>query len=482
MPGPTFSTVARYEAYRAARDLAMWVALVLVAVAFAVAAWTGRAETTRQYAEAEAVAAREALAFAERRAAAVEAERALAAGEDVPSAGPRGPLSAWGLGRGAGVRIALPPAPLVGLAVGQSDLVPAEVHVTTASPAAAAPEARPANPLSLLIGGFDAAFVVLVFLPLALLVATYDLLSGDRERGTLRLLLAGPLTASQLARARALVRGGSVLAAALVGLTGVWLFASGGESPARFGLFALAAALYGVFWIALAVFVDARSRSAAANAAALAGAWLGLVVVVPALVHTAASALVPAPERAALVAAQRTAAAEARRETQATMDRFFAAHPELARAPREGDPPFHLASLARDEAIAQAVDLLAAEARTAAEARARTLGALRFTSPTLLAHDALLDAAGTGHARRTYLGTQTDAFQERWAAFFRSRIVQGDNAWTVADFDDVPRAALSEEPAVRAARRVVLPLSALAVLALSLGLLAAARLRAFSPF
>ncbi len=462
----SFATVLRQEARRLVREPVSLVVLGLLAAFMLVAALNGHAEVQRQQQSFQALAAQHTEALTKRRAAAAEEEAKIAAGEDA-STSPWGPRSAWGLGRSQGVRLAIEPAPLVGLAVGQSELSAADYHVTTGAAAAKAPEARPANPFHLLVGALDAAFVVLYLLPLFLFVLTFDLLAADRERGTLRLLLAGPLRLPRLAGARALVRGGLVLAAtvALLMLT----FVLTGGSAARFGLFTLATLLYGGFWIALAVLINARPWSSAANAVALAGAWLVLVIVAPALVHTSAGALYPPPARAAYVAAQRTAHVEGLRESRQVMARFLDQHPDLAAAPSAGEPSYPMAAAARDQAVADALAPIEAADRAQREQRDALTGALRYLSPTLLTHDVLLAAAGTGQGRQRYIDSQVAAFRAQWTDFFLDRYFT-DNVFPATDFDEVPRFGFVEEPAGRAAASAFGPLLALFLAALALAI------------
>lgn len=468
-----FAIVVRQEAGRFLREPASRVVLGFLAAFMIVAALNGHAEVERQHRSFQALSKQHAEALAKRRAAAAEEDAKVAAGAEA-STSPWGPRSAWGLGRAQGARLAVEPAPLAGLAVGQSDLAPAAYHVTTGAAAAQPPEARPANPFSLLVGVLDAAFVVLYLLPLLLVVVTFDLLAADRERGTLRLLLAGPLELSRLAWARALVRGGLVVAATVTLLT--LTFALTGGSVARFGLFALAAVLYGAFWIVLAVLVNTRAWSSATNAVALAGAWLALVVVAPALVHTIAGALYPPPARAAYVAAQRTANAEGLRESRQVMARFLDHHPDLAAAPSIDEPSYPMAAAARDRAVADALAPIEAADRQRREQRTVLTGALRFLSPTLLTYDVLLAAAGTGEDRQRHVESQVASFRAKWTAFFLGRYFT-DNVLRATDFEAAPQFEFAEEPADRAAASSAGPLAVLLLAALALGLGAQRALR-----
>lgn len=469
----SWTHVARLETLRLRRDPVAWIALAALVGFMLIAALGGRAEAERQRDTAAALTEQQAEQLNARAAMAADEEARIAAGEDV-AASPWGARSAWGMGRAQGTRLVIPPAPLAGLAVGQSDLAPAAHHVSTAPAATQVPEARPASPFRLLVGGIDAAFVVLYVLPLLLLVLTFDLLSSDRERGTLRLLLAGPLSAGALAGGRAAVRGGALLLAAALLLV-LTLAATGGDA-ARFGLFLAVVLAYGAFWVVLAVLVNVFGRTSASNAAVLAGAWLLLVVLLPALVHTAAGALYPPPERAAYVAAQRLAAAEAQRDSRAALAVFFEAHPELADAPEAGEPTFPMTASARDQAVAAALAPVEAADLRQRERRTAIARVARLVSPTLLAHDALLESAGTGLGRRTHVEAQVAAFRHAWTEHFVPRYF-ADNAFRAADYAAVPTFSFREEAAGSAASRVVLPLGALLLITLTAGAFSAYRLR-----
>ena len=98
------------------------------------------------------------------------------------------PTRPYVTGRDRGRRYALlPPSPFQSSAVGQADLIPPAVPVTLdgADPRAAREEIE--NPVHLLSGPLDLAFVVIFLLPLLAIGISFDLLSREREAGTLAL-------------------------------------------------------------------------------------------------------------------------------------------------------------------------------------------------------------------------------------------------------------------------------------------------------
>ena len=95
-------------------------------------------------------------------------------------ADPRNPDA---VGRGLGSRYAvLPPTALATLAVGQSDLLPSYVKMTSDAKETVLATTELENPQRLLTGRFDLAFVLIYLYPLLILALTFNLLSSEKEQ------------------------------------------------------------------------------------------------------------------------------------------------------------------------------------------------------------------------------------------------------------------------------------------------------------
>ncbi|MYH09836.1 MAG: ABC transporter permease, partial [Gemmatimonadales bacterium] len=206
----------------------------------------------------------------------------------------------------------LTPGPLTALTVGQSDLLPYyyDVNIYT-NESSFQQNGEVESPLNLMVGRFDLAFVVIYLLPLLVLALSFNVLSEEREQGTLALTLSQPVSARGVVAAklafRALVAVGMVLAVSLVGL----LVTGGFGAPGRILLWCAAVVAYALFWFMLAAWVNSLRRSSAWNATVLVGAWLVLVVVLPAGINIAAGLLHPLPSRVQMITAQREASNDA---------------------------------------------------------------------------------------------------------------------------------------------------------------------------
>jgi len=166
-------------------------------------------------------------------------------------------------------------------------------------------DARHATAL-LRFGRLTPATVLGLLLPLFVVAAGFASVSGERERGTLRLLLAQGATPAQIMAGKALGIGAVALAAALpIGLvTAAFVAVGGGDQPSVARMLALAAiyAAYLAGWVLLTVWVSSRRVSSRAAFAQLVAIWVALCVAAPRVGASLAAALHPIPSRAQFTA------------------------------------------------------------------------------------------------------------------------------------------------------------------------------------
>ncbi|RUL82808.1 ABC transporter permease [Tautonia sociabilis] len=450
--------IMRHEARVLAADRSLWALAGLLAAVVAYGALNGASWAETRRAALEAAAAEEAARFDELR-------RRLGSPGDAIGVG------ALEVGRSSGARYAaMPPGLLAALVVGQSDLLPSYVKVTTDGRQSLDGADEIENPTHLLTGRFDLGFVIVVLYPLAILALSFDLLSAEKERGTLALVLSQPVSLRQVVLGKVLLRGllvvGLAVAISMVGLA-VGGGASGPGVLARAGLWMAVVAAYGAFWFALAVAVNAMGRGSSANALILAGIWLALVAVVPALVNVAVKAVHPVPSRAELVQALREASDEAQAEGSRLKARYFEDHPELAGGDVDADE-YAVQALAVQEAVEASVRDIQGRFEAQLARQQAMVDRLRFLSPAIVTVEALQDVAGTGAARARHFAGQVEAFHESYRAFFRPRILRAEPIGP-KDLDAIPAFTFREEPLPGVAGRVALGLAGLVLPAVLVG-------------
>jgi len=374
-----------------------------------------------------------------------------------------------------------PPLGLSVLTKGQSDLYPNANLVALSSRDFSVRGEGVDNPQRLLLGHFDAAFVVVYLLPLLLIALSYNVLSGERERGTLPLLLLQHQSPAPLVARRCLVAGlfsfGLLALLLVAGLhaTGSLASAEVGRLVAWLGV----AFAYGAFWLALAVFVTSRGGSSATNAVVLASAWLLVTIVAPAVINVIAKRVYPAPSRMDFIVAQRAATDEISHRRSALLAAYFEDHPELApeAAKRNAPDPQVVAQMSYQETERRLAPIRARFAEQLARQQA-LIEQLRFVSPALLAQTAFNDLTGTGLASYETYRTQIGAHHDALRAYFQPKILAKEK---FAKYDEVPRFAFVDEPTHAVLARAAWPLGALLAISALIVVRSIRSLRRSSP-
>lgn len=335
------------------------------------------------------------------------------------------PLRADVIANDRGWLALLPPAPLAALAVGQGDVYPNYIKVTARSLDALVSGDQIEHPLAVASGQFDVAFVVLFLYPLLIFAISFDLTASERDRGTLRMVLSQPVTMRQVVVGKMIVR--TVTLA--VPLVVIPIVISALWSPIDVGVmlrgvvWIVAVLIYGAVWHGIALVVNARGRSAAANALGLAGIWLLLAVVGPSLVNLGIAVRYPMPSRVEAAVQARAATQEATVQGSQQLGQFLQDHPTSGNVGREGMRQFAQLQAERDRRVADRLQTVEAAFDAQLRRQQRLASWLSMTSPTMIAQGVLLDAAGTSTERFEHFRHEVALFQQRWRAYFEPRVL-----------------------------------------------------------
>ncbi len=361
-------------------------------------------------------------------------------------ADPRLPQS---FGRSMGLRYAyLPPAALGSLAIGQSDLYPYYFKVSTGSKQSFLNSDEIENPAHLLAGRFDLAFVILFLYPLVILAFSYNIVSGEKEAGTLALTLSQPVSLRTLVLAKVALRSLFVVAlAVLLSIAGVLvggadLSAEGSGLRLLFWIGITAA--YGAFWFALAIAVNAAGRGSATNAIALAGLWLLFLVVIPSALNATVKSSYPVPSRVEMIQAMRVAGEDSTRQSSQLLARYLEDHPELAPKSKDAPPDFGTLLIAVNEATERSVQPVIDRFDSQVAAQQQMVDRFRYLSPAIVAQAAFYDLAGSSAHRYAHFLSQASTFHAQWRGFLTPRILKKEKL-TPADLDKLPTYAFREE-------------------------------------
>lgn len=369
------------------------------------------------------------------------------------------------VGRAAGTKYAvMPPGSLAAFAIGQSDLYPYYFRVSTQSKQTFLNNDEIENPVHLLAGRFDLAFVVVYLLPLVILAFTYNLVSAEKEAGTLAMTMSQPVALRQVVLAKAAVRALFLLGVVLV-LALAAVFVGGADLAAadawpRFGLWAAVTLVYGAFWFALAVAVNALGKASATNAIALFGLWLLFVVFVPSVLSVAVQTLYPVPTRVEMIQAMRVAGDEAQRQGSQLLARYLEDHPELVPAGAPAGPDFNALSVAVSESVERKVQPVLDRFDQQIASQQAFVDRFRFLSPAVVAQAAFNDLAGASPHRYRHFLAQADRFHRTWREYFIPRTLRKERV-SSEQIASLPAFRFAEEPLDAVAGRLTAGLAGL---------------------
>jgi ABC-2 type transport system permease protein len=331
------------------------------------------------------------------------------------------------------------------MAIGMSDIAKYYYPVSVKGGYAPAEE-KVNNPEQLLSGNFDIAFLFIYLLPLIAICLSYNLLSQEKEQGTLALLVVQKGSVSGILLIRLLMR-------YLILMGGVTVISISGMllSGQAFGWQELLAWLgvsgaYTALWMALTWFILSWNASAATNLIALLCSWLVLLVVIPASCqfmlqrsytdHTANNASL-----------QRSIEWDTWDLPQKQLlDSFYLLYPQY-RNQQAYDTGFASSrrAMAYYELAAQRMQrALAADA--AEEQRSlRAVSASYYYNPAVYAQALLNSIARTDVRDYDHFRRQAGLFRERWKHFFY-RLHFNDQLFTAATYQALPVYEPADDP------------------------------------
>lgn len=440
-------------------------ALLLMVLAIVYAGWSGDNWRDARQSSLEAFETETLDAFGKWR----EDLLAIEEGRTEPSPNVANPM-------GITLPAVLPPSSLGDFAVGHSDLHPARAEVSTwRNLSSIFGRYQFDNPSTLASSAFDVAVVIVLLLPVLMIAISFDVLAGERSRGSLAMVLSTPLHLTRLVWTRLLFRNGLLwLAATVTMLVLVVVNDTGGDRYARFAVWLAVSLAYGLFWLAAIAFCVARFRSATNTVAAMVGLWLVLVLAVPAAIATVAEAAYPTPSRLAFLSEIRGAQGETARNLAKLTEGFLMDHPELSIGD-ETMPSFYRAAFLSNQAARESTRPIVEAYETARAGRMQTLRFAQYLSPSIIAQRLLVASAGADLERQHRFQAQAIEALERLSGAMGPAVVS-HNRPSLAEFDSLEPFAFKDRTAADIALDATAPILFLLMLSLVFGTLAHRRL------
>lgn len=295
------------------------------------------------------------------------------------------------------------------------------------------------NPQVSRFGSLDLGFVLTVLAPLWVILLTFDGVSGEKERGTLRMLFSYPVSRREYLNAKAagllLWIVVPILFAFLIGLI---LSAINGHfensliDRPRFISFFVAGFLYLAFWGMLGLWASAGSADSRRSLMSLLLVWVLFTFFIPRVAMIVGDRLHPRATKMEVDIAKRALLVEARR---------------ILDQDHHGNPPASWMEervLVTEKALPkeEEIDRAFAERR---EVSYRTKTALASLSPMAMTSFALMDLAGTGPLRYQHFIDQVESYRQDLSRYYAG-VARKEPKEPDRIFANIPGFQYEEEP------------------------------------
>lgn len=312
----------------------------------------------------------------------------------------------------------MPPASWGFIATGQSDMYAHYVKPTVRSNDFELSFTEMTSPIQLLFGSFDLAFVIVYLLPLIIIAFSFNVLSYERESGSLQLLASQAISIKLWVLQKLGLR--FLWLSIIIFITLSLVLLISGINPlenisAFFSVLSVVCA-YMLFWFALGFLINISGMNSAKNALSLIGLWILFVLLLPTVVNQLGNTMYPIPSRTVMVNEMRIIKAEATKRQDEILDNYLRDHPEFAINDSTQGRTFWHRYMASQELIKKELQPIISSYDTQLRKQQKWLDQLKWISPAMSVQETLNSMAGTSTVDYDNFRTQAIAFSEEWRA------------------------------------------------------------------
>ncbi|MGD1947599.1 MAG: DUF3526 domain-containing protein [Croceivirga sp.] len=334
---------------------------------------------------------------------------------------------------------AMEPQPMTFISTGQADVFTHYVKPTVRSDDFALNFTEMTSPVQLLFGSFDLAFVIVYLLPLLIIAFSYNVLSAEKESGSLRLLAAQPIRIQTWVAQKLGLRFFWLSLLVIVSLLVVFTLLGLSfivKTTTFFGLLGLTLT-YMLFWFAIAFLVNLWVGSSAKNAVALLGLWVTFVLLVPSVLNQLGNTIYPMPSRNLMINEMRNLKADVTEKQDEILDNFLRDHPEYALNDSTQSRGFYHRYMASQELIREELYPLVSSFEEQLQTQQAWIGKFKWISPAILAQESLSKMSGTSKSDYEDYRKQVIVFAGKWREHLIPFLYNNQD-FTQADYKDLP--------------------------------------------
>lgn len=338
----------------------------------------------------------------------------LSKGEEHPSAFRLSPMN---VAIYTGQLATMPATEMSKLAIGQSDLYTHQIKISSSEDLATLSFNELNNPVQLLFGNFDLAFVLTYLVPLVIIAFTYNLRTQELESGRLRLLASNPINTNLWLLQRFIIRYCSlaIILTFILTLTAVIVDMAFSLNLVTFFLLTYA---YLAFWFAVSYLVNIYGYSSAKNAVSLLSLWILLVLILPTVINQAANTVYPMPSRVTLLNEIRQTKKELSQEQDKVLDEYLRNHPELIRNEGQNAYGYWQGYFASQELMEEQLSPVIDRFDEQLTKQQKWVDSWGLLSPAVLFQDGATELAGTSSKNYNEFKANVRSFSLDWRAHF----------------------------------------------------------------
>ena len=365
--------------------------------------------------------------------------------------------------------VAMTPKPMAFLATGQADLFTHYIKPTVSGDDFTLNFTEMASPVQLLFGSFDLAFVIVYLLPLLIIAFSYNILSSEKESGSLRLLSSQPISIKTWVFQKLMLRFFWMLLLTVSCLSIAFL--SLGLNIQEFGSSFLELILlilsYMLFWFGLAFLVNLWGKNSAKNAISMLGLWIVFVLLTPSTLNQLGSTLYPMPSRALMINEMRSMKAEVSKKQDEILDNFLRDHPEYALNDTTQFRGFYHRYIASQKLVKEELEPVVYEYEKQLKQQQSWLNQFKWISPAVLTQESLNEMAGTSTEDYEHFRKQVIAFAETWRTHL-TPLLYNNQGFTQKDYASLPQFQYEHKPKQKAQATLILLIMSLILFTLGI--------------
>jgi ABC-2 type transport system permease protein len=329
--------------------------------------------------------------------------------------------------------------PMAFISTGQADLFTHYVKPTVRGDDAALNFTEMTSPVQLLFGSFDLSFVIVYLLPLLIIAFSYDVLSSEKESGSLRLLAAQPIDIQSWVLQKLGLRffwlSILVIGALLIVFLAFYynLMHQSGEFLALLGILIT----YMLFWFALGFLVNLWVGSSAKNAVALIGLWIVFVLLAPSVLNQLGNTLYPMPSRTLMINEMRSLKADVTKRQDEILDNYLRDHPEYAINDTTQERGYYHKYMASQKLIKEELSPLVNRYEEQFQKQQDWIRKFKWISPAIITQQSLNRMAGTSTADYNSYRKQVVAFANTWRTHFMP-FLYNNKDFSQEDYPNLP--------------------------------------------